>query len=178
MDGDVRSFVAGCPVCQKSKDRTTGTPGELNPLPVPEGRFTDWSMDFIFGLPEAQGYTGVFTCVDRLTKLVRLTPCTPEITAVQAAQIFFDRVIRDFGVPRSIVSDRDPRFQSAFWKELMSSLGTKLLFSTAFHPQTDGQTERAHRVIEQVLRAYVVGGVQKSWVDCLGYCEFALNSAR
>ena len=113
-------------------------------------------MDFIFGLPESGGFTGIMTVVDRLTKLVRLTPCRAEITAEGAAALFFDRVIRDFGVPVSVVSDRDPRFVSAFWRALMASLGTRLLYSTAFHPQTDGQTERAHRVIEQVLRAYTV----------------------
>lgn len=149
----------------------------MHPLPIPEGRFEAWSMDFIFGLPEAGGYTGVMTVVDRLTKLVRLTPCTQDITAEGAAQLFFDRVIRDFGVPKTVVSDRDPRFVSAFWKALMSSLGTKLLYSTAFHPQTDGQTERAHRVIEQVLRSYVAAGQSGGWHSQLGQCEFALNSA-
>ena len=138
MDGAVRAFVAGCPICQKVKDRTTGQPGELHPLPIPEGRFEAWSMDFIFGLPESGGYTGVMTCVDRLSKLVRLTPCNPDVTAEGAAALFFDRVVRDFGVPKTVVSDRDPRFVSAFWKALMSSLGTKLMYSTAFHPQTDG----------------------------------------
>lgn len=117
-------------------------------MPIPEGRFEAWSMDFIFGLPESGGYTGVMTCVDRLSKLVRLTPCNPDVTAEGAATLFFDRVVRDFGVPKTVVSDRDPRFVSAFWKALMSSLGTKLMYSTAFHPQTDGQTERAHRIIE------------------------------
>ena len=115
-------------------------------------------MDFITGLPPSGGYNAIFTCVDRLTKLVRLTPCTmgDDLSAGETARLFFDRVIRDFGVPSSIVSDRDPRFTGAFWRALMGIMGTRLAFSTAFHPQSDGQTERAHRVIEQVLRAYVL----------------------
>ena len=76
-------------------------------------------MDFIFGLPVSNGFTGVMTIVDRLTKMVRLHPCTETITAQGAAGIFLDRIVRDFGVPRTVVSDRDPRFVSAFWKALM-----------------------------------------------------------
>ena len=94
------------------------------------------------GLPTSGGFDGIVTIVDRFTKLTLLTPCTTDITAVATADIVFDNVIRCFGVPADIVSDRDPRFQSAFWKALMKKLGTHLQFSTAFHPETDGQTER------------------------------------
>lgn len=97
-------------------------------------------MDFITGLPPSGGFNAVYTCVDRFTKLVRLSPCTfgDEFGATEVARIFFDRVIRDFGVPKTLVSDRDPRFTSAFWRALMDILGSKLCFSTAFHPQSDG----------------------------------------
>lgn len=96
-------------------------------MPIPRDRFESWSMDFITSMPAVDGYDAVFTCVDRLTKLVRLTPVKMEgLTAERVAHHFFARVIRDFGVPHSIVSDRDPRFVSEFWKALMSMLGTKL----------------------------------------------------
>lgn len=95
-------------------------------------------MDFITGLPESRGYNAVLTCVDRLTKLTRLIPCTmggeSDLDGSEVARLFFDRVIRDFGVPSSIVSDRDPRFTGSFWSSLHSILGTRLLYSTAFHP--------------------------------------------
>ena len=108
-------------------------------------------MDFITNLPESGGFNAVFTCVERHTKLVRVTPCRMGESSLDAggvARLFFDRIVRDFGVPQTIVSDRDPRFTGAFWEALMSLIGTRLTFSTAFHTQTDGQTERAHRVIE------------------------------
>jgi hypothetical protein len=89
--------------------------------------------------------------------------------------MFFDRVVRDFGVPEQLISDRDPRFTSEFWRALMEIIGTRLAFSSAFHPQTDGQTERTHRVIEQVLRVYVME-VGSGWDRVLGHCEFALDS--
>lgn len=179
MDRDVSQFVAGCPVCQRVKDKTSSPAGFMQPLQVPQERFQSWSMDFITSLPTSGGYNAIYTCVDWLTKLVRLTPCTmgeDSLGAKQVAHLFFDWVIRDFGVPVEIISDRDPRWTSAFWRAIMAMLRTKLAFSTAFHPQSDGQTERAHRVIEQVLRAYVLS-TGACWHELLGYVEFALNSS-
>jgi hypothetical protein len=98
-------------------------------------------MDFITGLPPVRGANCIYTCVDRLTKLVRLTPCwmgDDILTAGEVARLFFDRVVRDFGVPRELISDRDPRWVSAFWRALMAIIRTRLAFSTAFHPQSDG----------------------------------------
>lgn len=92
-------------------------------------------MDFITHLPPCHGYDAIYTCVDRLTKLVRLTPLRSAASgAGEIARIFFDRVIRDFGVPKEIVADRDPRWTSAFWRGLMQIIGTRLCFSTAYHP--------------------------------------------
>jgi hypothetical protein len=108
-------------------------------------------MDFISGLPLHKGCNAIFTCVDRLTKLTRLTPCfmgDNVLTAVETAQLFFNRIVRDFGIPETIISDRDPRFTSSFWSALMQIVGTKLAYSSAYHPQSDGQTERQHMTIE------------------------------
>ncbi len=94
-------------------------------------------MDFITGLPLSGGFNAIYTAVDRLTKLVRLTPCTTgddSLAAGKVAHMFFERVVRDFGVPTSVISDRDPRFTGSFWQSLMSIMGTRLAFSTAFHP--------------------------------------------
>ncbi|KAE9173591.1 hypothetical protein PF005_g26205 [Phytophthora fragariae] len=110
-------------------------------------------MDFIFGLPrDAKGRTGVLVFVDRFSKMVHLAPVAAEVTADVSAELFLDLVFRHHGLPESIVSDRDPRFTSAFWTRLFALLGTRLLMSTAAHPETDGQTERVNRVLEDVLR--------------------------
>lgn len=105
-------------------------------------------MDFVTHLPASGGYTSIVTFVDRLTKLVRFAPCHDTTDAKGVAQLLLQNVVRNFGVPRNIVSDRDPRFMSAMWRSVMQALRTMLLFSTSFHPQTDGQTERMHRVLE------------------------------
>ncbi|GMG16023.1 unnamed protein product [Phytophthora fragariaefolia] len=133
-------------------------------------------MDFIFGLPrDAQGRTGILVFVDRFSKMVHLAPVAAEVTADESAELFFDLVFRHHGLPESIVSDRDPRFTSAFWTRLFALLGTRLLMSTAAHPETDGQTERVNRVLEDVLRSYATSF--PSWSSFLPMAEFALNNA-
>ncbi|KAE9289215.1 hypothetical protein PF008_g25933 [Phytophthora fragariae] len=133
-------------------------------------------MDFIFGLPrDAEGRTGVLIFVDRFSKMVFLAPIAAEVTADESAELFLDLVFRHHGLPESIVSDRDPRFTSAFWTRLFALLGTRLLMSTAAHPETDGQTERANRVLEDVLRSYATYFV--SWGSFLPMVEFALNNS-
>ena len=110
-------------------------------------------MDFITDLPACgpQGFNGIFTVVDRLTKFVRLIPCKlgeGGLDAQHVAQLFFTYVVSLFGVPSSVLHDRDPRFTSSFWTELWKLLGTRTVFTSAYHPQTDGQTERTHRTLE------------------------------
>lgn len=132
-------------------------------------------MDFVFGLPrDTQGCTGVLAFVDRFSKMLHLAPVSANITAKQTAAIFVDMVNRHHGLPSSIVSDRDPCFTSAFWRELFHLLGTRLSMSTASHPETDGQTERANRVVEDVLRSFAT--LFKSWSTFLSLVEFALNN--
>ena len=122
----------------------------LNPLPIPEDRFASYSLDFMTNLPSSLGYKAILTIVERLTKYTRFIPCKlgeDELPATKVAQLFFEHIVRAFGVPQEIVSDRDRRFTSTFWQHLWKLLGTKTLMSTAFHPQTDGQTERMHRTL-------------------------------
>ncbi|KAE9278664.1 hypothetical protein PF008_g28559 [Phytophthora fragariae] len=133
-------------------------------------------MDFIFGLPrDAEGCTGVLVFVDHFSKMVHLAPVAAEVTADESAELFLDLVFRHHGLPESIVSDRDPRFTSAFWTRLFALLGTRLLMSTAAHPETDGQTERVNRVLEDVLRSYATSFA--SWSSFLTMAEFALNNS-
>lgn len=133
-------------------------------------------MDFITSLPKtAGGHDGIFVVVDRLSKRVHLAPISMTITAPQFAKVFADVVFKHHGMPLTIVSDRDPRFTSEFWRSFTSLLGTRLNMSTAFHPQTDGQTERINRQLEQVLR-HVVNPRHDDWDEYLSIVEFALNN--
>jgi hypothetical protein len=108
--------------------------------------------------------------------MVHFAPTKTKATAPDVARIFFDVIFRLHGIPKVIVSDRDSRFTSRFWKALFNNLGTKLAMSTAFHPQTDGQTERANRTLEDMLRAYT-NYRQDNWDQHLSAAEFACNAA-
>ena len=115
---DVRRHVSSCEICQAAKDRTSRAPGLLHPVEVPRARFDTWTMDFITDLPDSGGYNAIFTCVDKLSKYVVLTPCVMGdgiLSASAVADMFFASIIARFGVPRSVLHDRDPPFTSAFW---------------------------------------------------------------
>ena len=149
--------------------------GVLQPLPIPDRPWQEVSMDLITGLPlTANGFDAIFTFVDRLSKSVHLCPASATIDAAGAANLYIQNVFRLHGLSRSIVCDRDPRFTAEFFKEVFSRLGSKLKFSTANHPQTDGQSERANRVVGDILRSFV-NHRQNNWDDCLPFCEFAIN---
>ncbi|KAE8957102.1 hypothetical protein PR001_g31493, partial [Phytophthora rubi] len=150
----IRKWVRSGEICQRVKPAASQQ-APLRPLPIATSAWRSVSMDFIFGLPrDAEGRTGVLVFVDRFSKMVHLAPVAAEVTADESAELFLDLVFRHHGLPESIVSDRDPRFTSAFWTRLFALLGTRLLMSTAAHPETDGQTERVNRVLEDVLRSY------------------------
>jgi hypothetical protein len=134
-------------------------------------------MDLITALPRTKlGHDAIVVFVDKLTKWATYVPTTTNVDAPHLAHIFFQHVVRLRGIPSSIVSDRDPRFTSVFWKSLWQQLGTKLQMSTAFHPQTDGQTERQNRTLEEMLRAYV-SYEQDDWDEHLAAAELAHNCA-
>ena len=134
-------------------------------------------MDFITQLPVTRsGMDAVVVFVDRLTKMTHFAACTTSVTAEQNAQLFFENVYRSHGLPEEVVSDRDPRFTSAFTEELYKRMGTKQAMSTACHPQTDGQTERMNRILEDYLRHFVAPN-QADFDECLVHAEFAINAA-
>lgn len=135
-------------------------------------------MDLITQLPKtATGYDAIVVFVDRLTKMIHLAPTMTTVDAPGTAKLFFDHVVRQHGMPLAIVSDRDPRFTSTFWKSLFELTGTRLAMSTANHPQTDGQTERANRTIEEMLRAYVHYSLT-DWDQFLAGVEYAYNDSK
>ncbi|KAL4011293.1 hypothetical protein IC575_028347 [Cucumis melo] len=134
-------------------------------------------MDFITGLPRTlRGFTVIWVVVDRLTKSAHFVPGKSTYTASKWAQLYMSEIVRLHGVPVSIVSDRDARFTSKFWKGLQTAMGTRLDFSTAFHPQTDGQTERLNQVLEDMLRACALE-FPGSWDSHLHLMEFAYNNS-
>jgi hypothetical protein len=174
----IKHYVDSCHTCATNKDRTVLKNGLLQPLPVPDKPWDAITMDLITQLPKTRsGHDAIVVFVDRFSKQAVFVPSTTKVTAQGLAKLFFEHVFRYHGVPRSIVSDRDPRFTSAFWTALFSLLNTTLNLSTAHHQQTDGQTERTNRTLEQYLRIYTTDD-QAEWDTLLIEAEFAYNHAK
>jgi hypothetical protein len=152
----VRKYVAECDSCQRNKASNLAKAGLLQPLPIPEAPWRTITMDLITDLPETElGYDSVVVFVDKLTKMTHIAPCNKAISAEEFAQVYLTHVVRLHGFQQFIISDRDPRWTGDFWRQVCKLFDTKLKFSTAFHPETDGQTERMNRTVEETLRHYV-----------------------
>ncbi|KAJ9531768.1 hypothetical protein QJQ45_021918 [Haematococcus lacustris] len=177
MHKTVQEYVRTCDKCQRNKATNQLPPGLLQPLPIPSRNWQQVSMDFIGPLPATpRGHTMIFTVVDKLSKMIHLIPTTTTATAHDTARLFFDHIFKHHGLPEAIISDRDPKFTSDFWTSLFHLTGTRLLLSSAYHPQTDGQTERANRTVEDMLRPYV-NDHKTDWDQHLAAVEFAYNSS-
>ena len=176
---DIKLYVRSCLICQRTKSENRKPAGLLKPLPIPNRRWQCVTMDFIVQLPKTKnGYDAIMVVVDKLTKRAYFIPTTTTATAPDTALLYFKNVTKNgHGIPEIIVSDRDSKFTSLFWKSLWSLLDTKLAMSTAFHPETDGQTERTNRTLEQMLRAYT-NKQQDNWDELLPYCEMAYNNSK
>ncbi|KAA3483116.1 Gag protease polyprotein [Gossypium australe] len=162
MKKDIFEFVSRCLIFQQVKAEHQVPLGLLQPIIVPEWKWDRITMDFVTGLPMTpKKKDAVWILVDRLTKSTHFIPA---------------RIIRLHGVPLSIISDRDPRFTSRFWKKLQEALGTKLSFSIAFHPQTDGQPERVIQILKDMLLCCVLE-FQSIWEKYLPLVEFAYNNS-
>ncbi|KAL5578646.1 hypothetical protein UlMin_011088 [Ulmus minor] len=155
MKKEVAEYVAKCLICQKVKAEHQRPGGELQPLDIPEWKWDQITMDFVVGLPRtAKGHDAIW----------------------QLAALYVQEIVRLHGVPKSIVSDRDARFTSKFWKSVQRAMGTSLKFSTAFHPQTDGQSERTIQILEDMLRACVLD-FKGTWNRYLPLIEFSYNNS-
>jgi hypothetical protein len=174
----VKDYVRTCHACGRSKPRKHAPYGMLHPEAPPEGPWEDITLDFITDLPPSrflgQVYDSILVVVDRYTKMAHYVPCRKDITADTLAEVFMRDVCRLHGQPKSITSDRGPILTSKFWSTLCYYLGTRRKLSTAFHPQTDGQTERQNQTLEQYLRTYA-NFEQDNWARLLCTAEFAYN---
>ena len=176
LQRDVVQYVKVCPTCQRNRKPTHKPFGELQSLPVPRDTWTSISMDFITGLPNTpRGLIAIMVVVDRMSRMVHLIATGQSVTATQVAQLYQDKIFALHGLPDDIVSDRDSKFTSAFWNHLQKLLGTHCNLSTAFHPQSDGQTERMNSVVEDMLRHYVRPD-QQDWDLFLSLAEFSMNN--
>ena len=182
MRQQVKEHCETCAVCKRSKASRHKPYGELSPLPIPEFKWADISMDFVTGLPPSKAWNGavydsILVVVDRLTKMVHYIPVTKTVSAEDLAEIILREVIRLHGLPSSIVTDRGSIFTSKYNDALCYALKIKRRMSIAFHPQTDGQIERQNSVMEQFLRAFV-NFEQNDWVELLPMAEFAYNNSK
>ena len=182
MHKSVVRYVNSCTTCQQNKATHEAPAGLARPLPIPERPYSVWGLDFVMMPPNREGHNCCVVFVCHKSKLVRLFAATATgdkdnpLSAAAVARIYFNNIFRHYGLCSAIVSDRDSRFVSAFWRELHQLCGTSLFMSTAFHPQSDGLTERANRTFLTTLRCVLCdhGG---DWVDHLPQVEFAMNNS-
>lgn len=176
MYREVQDYVSSCDICQRVKSETLSQSGLFQPLPIPCQVWDDITMDFIKGLPTSNGKNVIFVKVDRLSKSAHFLSLAHPFTAKMVAEKFVEGVVKLHGMPKSIISDRDPVFISHFWREFFKFSDTQLKMSSSYHPQTDGQSEVVNRCVEQYLRCFVHQYPRK-WNSFLPWAEFWYNTA-
>jgi DNA-directed RNA polymerase subunit E'/Rpb7 len=176
MKREIVEYIGRCMKCQKVKAEHRHPAGLLQPLPIPEWKWEVVTMDFITGLPRTTKlHDSIMVVVDKLTKATHFIPLKTTHKAANVADIFIKEVAQLQGIPKTIVSNRDPKFTSNFWKGLFKGFRTNLHFSTSYHPEFDGQTERVNKVIEDILRMYVMDKPSR-WEDYMNLVEFSYNN--
>ena len=179
LQADVQRYVKSCAICQTAQTPRHRPFGKLESLPIPSRPFVELSMDFITGLPQSiwkgRIVDAILVIVDRFSKWCLFFPVSTTMDASELAELFHHDIELRFGPPNGIVSDRGSVFTSRFWSKLCYMSQTKLRYSTAFHPQTDGQTERMNQTLEHYLRCFI-DEQQKMWPTLLRTAEFACNN--
>lgn len=175
LKADVEHFIAACPICQRAKHENCLQPGLLEPLPVADMAWQHLSMDFIEGLPNSLGKEVIMVVVDRFTKYAHFIPLSHPYSVLTVAQAMVDNIIKLHGPPKMIISDRDRIFTSKLWKDIFTALKVELRYSSAYHPQTDGQTERVNQCLETYLRCMTTQEPKK-WCAWLPLAEYWYNS--
>jgi IS30 family transposase len=177
MKRDIAEYVSLCDTCQRVKAEHQRPAGLLQPLKIPEWKWEEIGMDFIVGLPRSQaGYDSIWVIVDHLTKVAHFIPVKTTYSGAKLAELYMSRIVCLHGVPKKIVSDRGFQFTSKFWEKLHESKDTELNFSSTYHPQTNGQTERTNQILEDMLKACALK-YGKSWDKSLPYEEFLYNNS-
>ena len=176
MKVDIVNYCRSCDVCQKTKTPNFTKFGMLIPNPIPSRPYQSVSMDFIVNLPWSEGYNAIYVVVDRLTKHASFIPTTTGLDSEGFAILFFKHIVCRFGLPESIVTDRDPRWTSDFWLSVAKALQTKMSLSSSHHPQHDGQTEVVNKLLTTMMRAFIAGK-KDQWALWIHLLEFAYNSA-
>jgi hypothetical protein len=171
-----KDYVGGCDICTRSKNSNHKPYGLLQPLPIPTKPWASISIDFITQLPPSGSFSAICVFVDRFTKMALFIPTTNEINAEGTCDLFINHVFCHYGLPDDIVSDRGATFTSKFMQAILQALKVTQKLSTAFHPQTDGQTERVNSILEQYLRCYV-NYQQSDWHKYLPIAQFAYNNS-
>ncbi|GJW42248.1 putative reverse transcriptase domain-containing protein [Tanacetum coccineum] len=157
MKADIATYVSKCLTCAKVKAEHQRPSGLLVQPEIPQWKWDNITMDFVTKLPKSsQGYNTIWVIVDRITKSAIFTPIRKTDSMEKLARMYLKEVVTRHGIPVLIICDRDPRFASNFWRSLQKALGTNLDMSTAYHPQTDGQSERTIQTLEDMLRAFVI----------------------
>jgi hypothetical protein len=176
MKREIAKYVSECDTCQRIKASHLKVAGTLQPLPIPSWKWEDLIMDFIVGLPNtSRHHDSIWVIVNMLTKTTDFLPVHTTHRAEKYAEIYIDQIVHLHGIPRTIVSDRGAPFVSRFCEQLQESLGTQVIRSSAYHPQTDGQTKRVNQILEDMLRACVLH-YGKDWDKCVSLAEFSYNN--
>jgi hypothetical protein len=176
MKREISKYISECDTCQRIKASHLKVVGTLQPLPIPSWKWEEICMDFIVGLPNtSRHHDSIWIILDMLTKIAQFLPVHTTHKTEKYAEIYIDQIVRLHGIPRTIVSDRGAPFVARFWEQLQKSLGTTVIRSSAYHPHTDGQTERVNQIFEDMLRACVIH-YGKDWDKCLSLAEFSYNN--
>ena len=175
MEADTRSFVKACSVCARNKTTTRPCSGLLRPLPIPSRPWSHIALDFVTGLPPSQGNTVVLNIIDRFSKTVHFIALAKLPTARETADLLVQHVFRLHGIPVDIVSDRGPQFTSQVWRAFCGAIGATASLSSGYHPQSNGQTERANQEMEAALRC-VCAAEPATWSTRLPWVEYAHNT--